>query len=228
MRTLFRLMATLTLVFALCGILTLSAQAAYLDFQITPIHPLTASISYAGGNNPLVAQDLNVSAVIGVGLPGNLIIVGGDLDFTTGNLTGSNATQWFFGSNPDLLAITLRGAIPALGINDPSTILLSGSFASASVTDVFGDFNIAGGLFQDTKNPCLVEYFFGQNPPPSFDGFINVGFTAAGVPPGSFFTADREAVGSGDLQNYPVPLPPTALLLGSGLLGLLGFGLRRK
>lgn len=223
------LTVAMALALAVCGALALSAQAAYLDFEIQPPHPLTASISYVGGNAPLVVFDLHVSDVIGVGLPGGTLpIVGGDLDFTTGPFSGFTATQWFFGGGPGSF-ITLTGAIPAIGINNP-IVLLTGWFGTATVID-FGpnnNFMITGAAFQDYKACPLLDYYFPQGAPPAFNGTLNVSFSAQGPPPGAFATASSLDIGAGNLINTPVPVPASLLLMGSGLLGLAGFGLRRR
>ena len=76
-----------------------------LDFNLDPVHPVGASISYAGGANPLVGSDLSVDSVFGLGTPLNdlsmLGLTGGLLNFQPGNLTGSDPDDWFFGGGGD-------------------------------------------------------------------------------------------------------------------------------
>ncbi len=155
-------------------------------------------------------------------------VTDGVLSFTTGPLTGFSPTEWDFGGGASS-SITITGAVPAAGITDPNTVLLSGTFDLAKVIYLVNSlftFNVAAAGFQDTKAPALVEYF-GIPAGTPFIGSFNLSFnTEAGqVPPGSFASV---TMGSGNLFNVPVPIPPSLLLLGTGLVGLMGLGYRRK
>src|SRR4051794_2429755 len=112
-----------------------------LDFNLDAVHPAGASISYAGGANPLVGSNLSVDSVVGLGTPLNdlsmLSLTGGRLDFQTGNLTGSDAGHWFFGPGGSITITTTAPIVPGA-----SNTLLSGTFTSAEVTVSSGDFKV--------------------------------------------------------------------------------------
>lgn len=219
-----KILTVLVFALVLCGAFAMSAQANYLDFFIGPPHS-GASISYAGGATPLIGSNITVKSVIGVDTASNgldeLVILSGELNFTTGALTGSSSNEWDFGPGG---TFTITGAIPTLGINDITTVLVTGSFDSAAVFQGSAYFKLGFGDITDTKNEELVEYY-GFPEGQVFEGLINLSFiTNFVIPPNAFCSV---IVGSGDLQNNPVPVPPTMLLLGTGLLGL-GLIPRRK
>jgi hypothetical protein len=230
-----RLVTILALTVVLCAGLVLSAQATLLDFTLGLVNLAGSSVSFNGQpNGSLKGVNIEVDQVVDKeGVLPALAIQGGVLNFTTGPLIGSHLSippftpaEWDFGGGPGSF-ITITGAIPALNINNVNTVLLSGTFGAASVFNFAGTtFDISGGIFQDTKNPLLLDYFGIPANTPYFDGSFNLSFTVAlnsPPPPGAIHS---KTVGSGDVFNIPVPVPASALLLGTGLLGLVG--LRRR
>jgi hypothetical protein len=213
-----KILTILALALAVCGAFAISAQANYLDFFIGPMHPADAKIYFDGGEtNPLVGFDINVMSVIGVDTASHhavpLTISSGRLNFTTGNFTGSSSNTWNFGSGG---TFTITGGIAALGIADGTT-LVTGNFDFATVYHGTAAFKLGFGDISDTKNEDLLEYY-GFAADQVFEGLMNLSFITLPVnPPDAFCSI---VVGSGDLQNNPVPIPPAVLLLSSGLLGL--------
>jgi hypothetical protein len=225
---LLRILTILAFVLALGGTFALSAQAAYLDFTLGLDNPDEACVSYAGGYTCLTGDNIDVSFVKGKGTPSHdgkiLLITEGVLSFTTGSYTGGGAAEWEFGSGG---SFKITGGILGLGIYVPEgTTLVEGYFDSATVYQANSTFKIGFGDITDTKNNCLVEYF-GFPTSQLFEGLMNLSFNTTAVCPPNAFCSYGDDVGSGDLQNAPVPLPPALLLLGSGLLGL-GLLPRRK
>jgi hypothetical protein len=198
------------------------AQAVLIDFGV--IAPTSGSISYDGAGGPLVGLNIEIDNVVGSDVPMNngvvLTITDAVLNFTTGNLTGSTATQWNFGGGP-ASSITIVGDIAALGLDD--AVLMSGSFGSANVFSIGNTYKIAGSSFFDWKNEVLLAYY-GVDFYLNWKGNFNISFDATGLPPAGFSSS---ALYSGDVTNNPVPEPTTMLLIGSGLLGL-GLIRRRK
>jgi hypothetical protein len=119
-----------------------------------------------------------------------------------------------------------------LGIN-ALTLLATGQFNGAKVVYFFDQgiysYEIAGTSFYDTKDNCL-ESALGIATDTEWSGNFQLSFYLSGtgyVPPGGFDTSPDGVFGSGNFFNN-VPLPPTALLLGTGLLGLVGFRFRGR
>lgn len=209
-----------------------------LDFNMDANHPATASISYAGGATPLIGVDISVDNVIGKGVPLNnlvtLKIFNGDLDFTTGNLTGSNVNLWFFAGGG---TITLKGGVDLnqnnvedAGDIPSGTTLFSGTFNNMSVFSSGGTFKTAVDSFTDNKNEDLTNFYGLPGGIPSnffYLGNFNLSFSAAGYPPPATFTSTGLDIGSGDITNV-VPEPTTLILFGSGLLGAALYRRLRK
>jgi hypothetical protein len=226
-----KLMVILAMAMVLGGAFATSAQAhANFDFFINP--PQTgASISYAGGANPLIGEDIIVTGVFVTGAPqnnGSYDIANGILDFTTGNFSSSDPLHWNFapGGNFDF-----SGDILNVGGNPSTAIALNGQFTSAIVAQTLPITanHVVIGEYTDIKSDSLLELFgqIGENP---WVGALNLSFrTATAIGPGadgSLVDFTSVSVGSGDFTN--VPVPPAVWLFGSGLLGLAGLRFRRN
>lgn len=223
-----KIVLSLILVGGLLALGVGSAQAIELDFDMAA--PTSGTISYAGGAASLVGAGIQVDTVTGLDTPSNqgvvLTVYGGLLNFTSGGQAGSTASQWKFGAG-GVDSITITGALDLVGgdgIPDTGNItLMHGQITSASVTYTGGTFHVAIVTYNDEKAYDLVHYF-GYDGTTNWFGGLNLSFNAAAVAPPSGFAST--SVLSGDVVN--TPLPPTALLLGAGLLGLAVLGRRRK
>lgn len=203
--------------------LPVGAVADTIDFNI--VAPTSGSISYAGGDAPLVGSDISVDSVVGLGTPLNsgvtFNLIGGDLDFTTGANTGG--WTWDAGG-----AITINGTVDVDGsttvnAGDITGTLLSGTFLSAEVTPVSATtLKVAVGLFTDTKHEDLLA-LFGIAPPGPGNGLLNISFLVATAvaSPNAFASS---SVLSGDVVNTSELSAGSLLMLGLGLIGFV----RRK
>jgi hypothetical protein len=218
-----KLLITLVLVLAMC----VTVQASSLDFGV--IAPTPGTIDYGTTSNTrLVGTNIQVDNVTGLGTPFNngttLPITGGLLDFISGPITGTDPLHWdFVGAGP----ISITGAILG-GLNE---VLMSGTFTEVHVVDGVtpGTFEVAIAAFFDRKAEDLAHYFYDGGFPTLWDGNLNISFqVAANITPGigNYFISTQ--VLSGDVVNNPVPIPPSVLLMGSGLLGIGLIGWRRK
>jgi hypothetical protein len=82
------------------------------------------------------------------------------------------------------------------------------------VTLPFNDQSVFSAVFKDCKPNCRFDEYFGISSE-GWSGLINL-----------TFNVKTGAVGSGDVTNTPIP--GSLVLLGSGLMGLVGIGIRRK
>ena len=209
-----------------------------LDFGI--VAPTAGTISYGGGNAPLVGTSIEVDQVVGLFTPCNnnitLTICGGLLNFTTGALTGTGPDpgQWQWGGGSST-TITLTGGVDidgdmTNGCEIPlGTTLMHGSFGTAWVNTTSGTSRITGSGFHDFKDNTLLDFYClptgTEQDPMKYEGSFNIGFIASVDPDDGSF--ESITVLSGDVWNSPVPEPATMLLLGSGLIGLAAVG-RKK
>jgi hypothetical protein len=209
-----KLAIIMAMALVLCGALAMSAQASFtLDFNI--ISPSNGTGTFAGGANPFIGTDIAVLNVVGLDTPLNagvtIPITNGLLNFATGNFIGVSGPEFEFGTGG---SFTITGS---------GVTLLQGSFIkNAAGEGPELEPGAPGPLFSadyvDVKNSRLAAFF---GVPVNETGSINLRFNGALDVDGFKLTSL-----SGDCTN--VPVPPTALLLGSGLLGLVGLRFRKN
>lgn len=163
------------------------------------------------------------------------------LNLTTGTVATISATTaattfWLFNAGN---TFELRGAVPAVGINDPNTVLLAGTVAGnnqaqttiASRTGANYSYS-ASALTITSFNPAWLS-FYGEASPTggtftaSSTGPNNANcFNAGGTGPACDFSA---AVQSASLQIITSAVPePSTVVLGAAALGLLAVSRRRR
>jgi hypothetical protein len=200
-------------------------QGSTIDFNISP-GAVPGRVFFEGGATPLVGADLGVASVTGTQTPLNLNrvlnITGGQLNFVTGNFTGTAGGQeWDFGPRGH---VVLEGGIPALGI--PSgTVLLSGQFADTTFVRPLSlaGYKVVGGDFLDMVNPVLAAYYGLPRGAVTYVGGL-AGILTTLADPGSPFSSTGPT--SAHLVTSPVPEPGMLALYATSLLGLSVCGRR--
>src|SRR5689334_7197865 len=89
---------SLTVVLLFLALCATAFADPILDFNVSA--PTTGSISYAGGANPMVGTNISVDSITGIATPSNdgtvHNLIGGVLNFQTGNLINSTSTDYYF------------------------------------------------------------------------------------------------------------------------------------
>jgi len=240
-----KLRYTFAVITAMTAMSSGASQAASLDFNITADTSGLASIAFDGSTS-VIGANISVDSLVGLGTTINdgttLDCIDCTLSFTSGDFvsytveTGVNGdySVWNFAAGG---SINITGTLAGTSIPAGST-LMSGSFTQVSVIGLPNgtfEFQIAAGEFSDTKNAELLSYY-GLPVDHSYLGNINLSFLGIDAD-GNPSTADFQStqVLSGDVFNRPdpnsisaVPVPAAAWLFGSGLLGFVAVGRRRR
>ncbi len=232
-------------VFALGGE-ALRAAPYTLDFVITPALGSNGGLwSFSGGSgNPFNGTGIEVDQLTVIRAPFNSGVtwdlIDGSLDFSTGGFVDGSSTSMGSMSMATLNygvggTIMLTGVIdidddntltPGDIVGDESDPLMIGQLTDANVMFMGSFGSAAVAAFWDTKNDEM-EDLVGIPGDTEWQGMFNISFQAGKLPSevdGYAFEATSTL--SGDIINT-VPEPVTALLLGTGSLGL-GLVQRRR
>jgi len=155
-----------------------------IGYPTTPGSPSAGTYNYAGGSAPLIGSNIELENVQGNSTPdnsgtlGELNVVGGLLNFTSGAFVGT-PFDWTWGStlgDPGTLSIkgcvSAEGSFAGLGMitgSGPTATcsnaqtLVSDEFTTVGVVNVLGLPEMQFGNLQGSINPLIAAYF-GVNP----------------------------------------------------------------
>ena len=177
------------------------------------------TLTYDGAGGPAIGTDIvfvNLASNAETPLNPNttLACVGCTLDFTTGANLQEGPPGWVWDGGGSFV---LTGSVPALGLG-AGTVLLSGTFAATENTPGLAGTTPSALFFAvgvDTKNTVLAAHF-GLGPDFNFANTEIALDTFTELAGGAFSAVPNQA----DIINTTavVPLPPTGLLVGLGLL----------
>ena len=196
------------------------AMAYTIDFGIIVNQGSSdgGSIVYDSTAETLIGTSIAIDEVSIIGSGNTPVSISATLDFS---FTGVDATNNTFTDGS--ISVSYSD-----GTNDYT--LLSGDIVYGQTTEFnFGqdeNFYVTVSNFYDTKDPKLFE-LLGVSDMSNLDwaGMLNLSWSGTETTSGGW---ESTTIDSGDLRNTAIPLPPSALLLGSGVVGLIGFGLRRR
>ncbi len=210
-------------------LLPIAAQAYSLNFGI---YGGSGSISYGAAYNPaspdaLVGSDIPVANLKIINDDGSVFtydILGGRLNFRTGDNTSNSPDYWNFAGGVSSY-MTLTGTVVDGNWVLNGTLLNTSNFGS-EVLKMGEHFAITGASFHDIKNPDLLLHFGLPDYP--YQGDLSLSFFMGAVSGADHNFASTQ-VGSGEIMNtpVPVPLPASLLFFGPGLFGFFAFRLCR-
>jgi len=192
---------------------------------ILPPPPMVIDFGTGLGASGQITYDQN-----GVDVTGTDIFIGAMNVFNAPNgLNGAYTVGGLLNFSTADNTIVITGTVNALGINDSNTELLTGSFNDGGWS--FGSAGVPGlnvftGIGEDTKSEALLAAL-GAPVNQQFDFF---GFSLDSDYAGGVVSTDitNTASAGREFPPNPVPLPATVWLLGSGLIGMVGFARRKK
>jgi hypothetical protein len=220
-------------VLLLFGVAIGSAEATTIDFT----GGSGGFLFFGGGNsNPLVGSNLLIGSVA-VGAS-SASVTGGLLNFTTGDAIASITpglpvgALWTTFFDEGVIPITVTGGVSAAGIPNGSSLMVGTFNLNQPRFSFFPAGNgilDAPGLAITSTHPGLLAYF-GQTGSLLSGGTLALSLSnftfGAGFPQaGSGFTAGGNSASL--VATVATPEPASALLLGSGMIGVFTWG-RKK
>jgi hypothetical protein len=186
---------------------------ACLNFDF--VAPTAGMVAYPVSGGPLRGMGIQVDTLVGVATPLNDGVTRTccqcTVDFTTGNLTGTTAFSWQYGSGGAIslvggVDLTGNGSCADAGDVPTSTTLLSGAFTGTTEVLASGPtFKVVIGSFDDVKDDDMVG-FYGLPTNVVYVGSTNLSFSAPGSPPSTFSST---GLFSGNMTNCAPEVPPT-------------------
>lgn len=233
----FQFLALVPVIFAVVAIGVTPAEAVpIIKFDQALSQTMQDGVvSWAGGAAPLVGTDIGFSVVVGQGdLSGGLqcdpMISGAGapcmlLDFTSGPFAGASGgtLSWDGGVGSSFVVTLTHANALGLGLAAGTELLTGTAMFDATLLPPGGGFRNISITGLDMKNEELLAFFFPGGAPEDF-AFSNTDITlsSGAIDLVAGFTID---VTDADINNKPVPVPATSLLM---LLGLGGLALRKR
>jgi hypothetical protein len=178
----------------------------------------------------VVAANADVLLVYEV--PGNSGLLGGTFAEVLGVFSGTDIpiVEIYSTESPnnsggvldvslDNFKLNFNTSSGTITIDNGTRTLLTGTFTGTpGISNVSGQFSTFNASFIDTKPDAYVAAYFGFETGVNFTGSLTLDFDNSKL---------RLNTLDGSVHNF-APIPGSLVLLGSGLLGLVGIGVRRK
>jgi hypothetical protein len=228
-------MKKVSLIVALCFLLfPIVGLADTIDFTGSA----SGSIGISGntvGSSTISVSDLTIGFVQGVGVPNNqtgapgLTVTGGTVSFT-GTLTNVSVNGGVAEYVFTLTSLTITGGVSAAGVANGTTLMnLTGTGTTVVITTGTSGWSVNLEGAPVSLSAVLLAYFGAPTTGWAIDSSIN---TNAGPACATTNTCTDGFTLTAESQSQftaleGVPEPGTLSMLGLGMLGVLGLGVRR-